>query len=64
VAAPPPNEVLNDTHRIEFFNGYLESVARAVREDGVDVRSYFAWTFTDNWYVEQVLKFEISEVVC
>jgi beta-glucosidase len=51
VAAPPSEEVLHDRHRIEFFNGYLESVARAVKEDGVDVRSYFAWTFTDNWYV-------------
>lgn len=48
-AAPPSEEALDDRHRIEFFNGYLESVARAVKEDGVDVRSYFAWTFTDNW---------------
>ena len=51
VAAPPSDEALHDRHRIEFFNGYLESVARAAKEDGVDVRSYFAWTFTDNWYV-------------
>lgn len=49
VAAPPSEDVLNDTHRIKFFEGYLESVARAVKEDGVDIRSYFAWTFMDNW---------------
>ncbi|KAK6501742.1 hypothetical protein TWF481_009569 [Arthrobotrys musiformis] len=45
----PPAEPLNDTHRIEFFNGYLNALASAVKEDGVDIRSYFAWTFTDNW---------------
>ncbi|KAH8782311.1 glycoside hydrolase family 1 protein [Hyaloscypha sp. PMI_1271] len=45
----PSEEVLNDTFRIEFFEGYIGAVARAVKEDGVDVRSYFAWTFTDNW---------------
>lgn len=57
VEAPPSDDVLNDTHRIEFFNGYLESVARAVKEDGVDVRSYFAWTFTDNWWVMCLVRF-------
>lgn len=42
-------DVLDDKFRIEFFEGYLESIGRAVQEDGVDIRSYFAWTFTDNW---------------
>ncbi|KAL2818835.1 hypothetical protein BJX63DRAFT_418995 [Aspergillus granulosus] len=46
--APTP-EALNDTFRIRFFEGYVGGVARAVKEDGVDIRSYFAWTFTDNW---------------
>ena len=41
--------VLNDTFRVEFFEGYVGSIAKAVKEDGVDIRSYFAWTFTDNW---------------
>jgi beta-glucosidase len=49
VQAPPSNDVFNDTHRIVFLDGYLESVARAVKEDGGDVRSHFARTFTDNW---------------
>ncbi|KAJ4336124.1 hypothetical protein N0V95_008703 [Ascochyta clinopodiicola] len=48
VAAPPSKEVLDDTFRLEFFHGYLRELAQAVR-DGVDVRSYFGWTFTDNW---------------
>ncbi|KAH7075143.1 beta-glucosidase [Paraphoma chrysanthemicola] len=45
--APTP-DVLDDTFRVEFFNGYLRELATAVR-DGVDIRSYFGWTFTDNW---------------
>ncbi|PQE14026.1 Glycoside hydrolase family 1 protein [Rutstroemia sp. NJR-2017a BBW] len=45
----PSEEVLNDKFRIEFFEGYIEALARAVKEDGVDIRTYFAWTFTDNW---------------
>ncbi|KAJ5721789.1 uncharacterized protein N7483_009723 [Penicillium malachiteum] len=46
----PSPEVLNDTFRIKFFEGYVgNAVARAVKEDGVDIRSYFAWTFHDNW---------------
>jgi beta-glucosidase/6-phospho-beta-glucosidase/beta-galactosidase len=47
--APTP-EVLDDQFRIRFFEGYVgNALARAVKEDGVDIRSYFAWTFTDNW---------------
>jgi beta-glucosidase/6-phospho-beta-glucosidase/beta-galactosidase len=47
--APTP-EALNDTFRIRFFEGYVgNALARAVKEDGIDIRSYFAWTFTDNW---------------
>ncbi|KFY16650.1 hypothetical protein V492_01178 [Pseudogymnoascus sp. VKM F-4246] len=45
----PSKEVLNDKFRVEFFEGYVSSIAKAVKEDGVDIRSYFAWTFTDNW---------------
>lgn len=40
---------IDDTHRCEFFEGYITAIGEAVKEDGVDVRSYFAWTFTDNW---------------
>lgn len=45
----PSEKALNDTFRIEFFEGYLTAICSAVKEDGVNVRSYFAWTFTDNW---------------
>jgi beta-glucosidase len=49
VKAPPSSNVLNDKFRIEFFEGYAGAVARAVKEDGIDIRSYFAWTLLDNW---------------
>jgi beta-glucosidase len=47
--------------------GYLESIGRAVKEDGIDVRSYFAWTFTDNWewaagYTDRYVCFYISSL--
>lgn len=42
------NDVLNDPHRIDFFRSYLSELAQAVA-DGVDIRSYFGWTLTDNW---------------
>jgi beta-glucosidase len=45
----PTAEVLDDKFRIDFFEGYIEAIGRAVKEDGADIRSYFAWTFADNW---------------
>lgn len=45
----PTADVPDDKFRIRFFEGYVGyALARAVKEDGVDIRSYFAWTFTDN----------------
>ncbi|KAJ2901573.1 hypothetical protein MKZ38_001652 [Zalerion maritima] len=41
-------DVLEDPHRVDFFNSYLTEVAKASQE-GVVVKSYFAWTFADNW---------------
>lgn len=38
--APTP-EVLNDQFRIRFYEGYVgNALARAVKEDGVGIRSY------------------------
>lgn len=42
------DDVLEDQHRIDFFKSYLTEVATACQE-GVVIKSYFAWTFTDNW---------------
>ena len=34
----------DDDERVTFYDGYLNGVLEAVVEDGVDVRSYFAWS--------------------
>ncbi len=40
--------MIRDTKRVDFYQGYLEAVARAI-EDGADVRGYHAWTLLDNF---------------
>ncbi|EEF44249.1 beta-glucosidase, putative [Ricinus communis] len=39
---------LNDTRRVEYMQGYLSSLAAALR-DGADVRGYFTWSLIDNF---------------
>jgi beta-glucosidase len=46
--APDDSGVVRDTRRIQFYQGYLEAVARAIA-DGADVRGYHAWTLLDNF---------------
>ncbi|RKL26803.1 Beta-glucosidase 1B [Fusarium oxysporum] len=43
-----PDDVLEDPFRVDFYKSYLTEVAKASRE-GVVIKSYFGWTFTDNW---------------
>ncbi|KAG6364624.1 hypothetical protein INS49_006227 [Diaporthe citri] len=43
-----PDDILEDPHRIDFFNKYLTATTKASQE-GVITKSYFGWTFTDNW---------------
>lgn len=37
-------EAVNDTDRAEYFRGNCEALLAAITEDGVDIRSYFAWS--------------------
>ena len=41
-------EVLRDADRIDFLDGYINSLLKA-REGGVDVRGYFSWSILDNF---------------
>jgi hypothetical protein len=40
----PISEAVHDKDRVEYYRGYLNAMLAAVHEDGVDVRSYFAWS--------------------
>jgi len=42
-------DAINDIQRVEYFRGHLNALKEAVEVDGVDVRSYFAWSFQDNF---------------
>ncbi|WOO77170.1 Beta-glucosidase 1B [Vanrija pseudolonga] len=42
-------QAIRDTDRVNYYNGYLGALRAAVEEDGVDVRSYYAWSFIDNF---------------
>ena len=40
----PIEEALSDHDRVHYFQGTTSSLLAAVTEDGVDIRSYFAWS--------------------
>ena len=41
-------ELLADEYRVRFLDGYIWNVLRA-KEDGSDIRGYFAWSLLDNF---------------
>jgi len=45
----PREQILDDEFRAEYFRGYIGALAKAVEEDGVDVRGYLAWSLMDNF---------------
>eukprot|EP00253_Pinus_taeda_P000856 PITA_00856 len=45
----PVEMALNDERRINYHEDYLSNLSAAIREDGCDVRGYFAWSLLDNW---------------
>jgi len=45
---PDARGVIQDSRRIEFYQGFLQAVANAI-EHGADVRGYHAWTLLDNF---------------
>merc|ERR1712130_748036 len=38
-----------DTDRMYFYANYTSEMLKAIKEDGVDVRGYFAWSLMDNY---------------
>ncbi|KAI1094373.1 glycoside hydrolase family 1 protein [Rostrohypoxylon terebratum] len=42
-------EILEDVFRYEYFRDYVDAMAKAVSEDGCNVRGYMAWSLMDNF---------------
>ncbi|XP_036453605.1 cytosolic beta-glucosidase [Colossoma macropomum] len=40
---------LEDAERCQFYQDTLQEVSEAIRDDGVSVKGYFAWTLMDNF---------------
>jgi beta-glucosidase len=45
---PGPDGRVHDQKRIEFLEGFIGQVARAI-DEGADVRGYYLWTLIDNF---------------
>lgn len=45
----PIEQALADHDRVQYFKGNTAAILAAVNEDGVDIRSYFAWSLLDNF---------------
>ena len=42
------NGRVHDQRRIDFYQSYMKQVLKA-KNEGVDIRGYFAWTAMDNF---------------
>lgn len=45
---PDENGVINDVRRIDYLNSHIAAVGEAI-EAGAPVKSYYAWSFMDNF---------------
>ena len=45
----PVEEAIQDHDRVQYYRGVTESLIKAMVDDGVDVRAYFAWSLLDNF---------------
>ncbi|KAF9476097.1 beta-glucosidase [Pholiota conissans] len=45
----PLEQALADNERVHYFQGTTWSLIQAIHDDGVDIRSYFPWSFLDNF---------------
>ncbi|KAG5716218.1 Beta-glucosidase 1A [Termitomyces sp. T112] len=57
-------EAVHDTDRVEYYRGYTQALLEAVNLDGVDVKSYFAWSLLDNfeWADGYTTRFGVTHI--
>lgn len=53
IKAVNEKEGVVDTPRMYFYANYTSEMLKAIKEDGVDVRGYFAWSLMDNYEWER-----------
>lgn len=41
------DEIINDKERQTFYEGYLKEMIEAVRDDGVDMEGFMAWSLLE-----------------
>ncbi|KAG6906796.1 Beta-glucosidase 1B [Tephrocybe rancida] len=60
----PLEQALVDTDRVNYFAGTTRNLLAAIKEDGVEVRSYFPWSFLDNfeWADGYLTRFGVTYV--
>ncbi|TBU43006.1 beta-glucosidase [Dichomitus squalens] len=60
----PVEQALADHDRVQYFKGNTAVILAAVKEDGVDIRSYFAWSLLDNfeWADGYITRFGLTYV--
>ncbi|KAG9443540.1 hypothetical protein H6P81_014880 [Aristolochia fimbriata] len=56
--------VLNDNVRVKYYRDHLKYLRRAIRENGGNVKGYFAWSLLDNfeWADGYTVRFGINYV--
>ncbi|KAJ3514699.1 hypothetical protein NLJ89_g2221 [Agrocybe chaxingu] len=60
----PREEAVHDTDRVEYYRGYTNAILEAIHQDGVPVKSYFAWSLLDNfeWAEGYTVRFGVTYV--
>jgi len=56
IAADTNAEAVRDVARINYYANYTSEMQKAIYEDGVDIRGYFAWSLLDNFEWEMGYK--------